>query len=60
MEYQRLGLGLGFFYFIMNLPPLHRDVTCFRRYLEGLEMRRKCQMNTLHRIVHDNYKHLIK
>ena len=23
-----LRLGLGFFYFILNLPPLTRDVTC--------------------------------
>ena len=28
MERERLGLGLSFFYFILNWPPLTRDVTC--------------------------------
>ena len=30
-----LGLGLGLFYFILNSPPLSRDVTCSRLYLDG-------------------------
>ena len=33
--------------FILNVPPLTRDVTCSRLYLNGKNMRRKCQMNTL-------------
>ena len=49
IEGQGLGfrLGLSFFYFILNLPPLTSDVTCSRLYLDGKNVRRKCQMNTL-------------
>ena len=42
-----LGLGLGLFYFIMNSPPLIRNVTCSRLYLDRKNMREKCQMNNL-------------
>ena len=38
---------LGFFYFILNSGPLIRDVACSRLYLDGKNMRRECQMNTL-------------
>ena len=45
----RLGLGLrlGLFYFILNSPPLTRNVTCSRLYLNRKNMRGKCQMNNL-------------
>ena len=42
-----LGLGLGFFYFILDSPPLTRDVTCSRLHLHGKIMRRKCQISTI-------------
>ena len=29
-----LVLGLGFFYFILNSPPLARNITCSRYYLD--------------------------
>ena len=45
-----LGLGLDFFYFILSLPPLTRDVTCSRLYLDGKNIRRQCQMNILSRV----------
>ena len=35
----RLGLGLGFFYFILNAAPLTRDVTCSKIYLDGMRKR---------------------
>ena len=44
---ERLGSGLSFFYFVLNLPPLTRDVTCSLTLLERKSMRRKCQMNTV-------------
>ena len=31
---ERLGSGLSFFYFVLNLPPLTRDVTCSLTLLE--------------------------
>ena len=34
-------LGLDFFYFILNLLPLIRDVTCSRLYLDGKNMEEK-------------------
>ena len=43
----RLGLGLGLFCFILNSHPLNRDLSCPRRYLDGKNMSRKCQMNNL-------------
>ena len=43
----RLGLGLGLFCFILNSHPLTRDLSCPRRYLDGKNMSRKCQMNNL-------------
>ena len=30
----RVGVRLGLFYFILNSPPLTRDVTCSRLYLD--------------------------
>ena len=42
-----LGLRLGFFYLILTSPPLTRDVTCSRLYLEGKNMKRQCHRNTL-------------
>ena len=42
-----LRLELGLFHFILNLPPLTRDVKCSRLYLNGKNMRRKCQINNL-------------
>ena len=40
-------LGLRLFYFILNLSPLVHEVTCFRLYVGGKNMRRKCQMSNL-------------
>ena len=34
-------------YFILNLPPLTRDVTYSKLYLAEKNMRRECQMNNL-------------
>ena len=42
-----LGLGLVFFCFILNSPPLTRGVTLSKLYLDGKNMRRKCQMNSV-------------
>ena len=47
IEGQELGLGLEFFYFILNSLPLTRDVTRARLYLDENNTRRKFQMNTL-------------
>ena len=48
-EGQALGLGLDLFDFILNSPPLTRDVTWSRLYFKGKKnTRRKCQMNTLY------------
>ena len=40
---RKLGLGLGLFYFILNLPPLTRDVKKFGQK----KIWRKFQMNNL-------------
>ena len=42
-----LESALGLFYFILNWPPLTRDVTCSRFYLNLKTMRTKRQMNNL-------------
>ena len=44
---RRLRVRVRFFYFILNLPPLTRDVTCSRLYLDRKNMRQQCQMNAL-------------
>ena len=41
------GLGLDLFYFILNSLLLTRDVTYSRLYLDGKNVRGKCQMNNL-------------
>ena len=41
------GLGLVFFCFILNSLPLTRGVTLSKLYLDGKNMRRKCQMNNV-------------
>ena len=47
-----MGLELAFFYFILSSPPLTRNVTWARLYLDGKDMRRQCQMNTLRTTLH--------
>ena len=47
-----MGLELAFFYFILSSPSLTRDVTWVRLYLDGKNMRRQCQMNTLRTTLH--------
>ena len=42
-------MGLGFFYFILNMTPLNRDVAWSGLYLDGKTMRRQCQTNILFR-----------
>ena len=47
-----MGLELAFFYFILSSPSLTRDVKWVRLYLDGKNMRRQCQMNTLRTTLH--------
>ena len=48
---RRLGLGLWLelelFSLILNLPPMTCDVTCSKRYSDGQNMRRKCELNNV-------------
>ena len=49
-------LGLGLFYFILNWPPLIRDVTCSRYYLDRKNVMRKCQMNNLIVVIRHSFQ----
>ena len=42
-----LRVWVKFLLFYSGLAPQTRDVTCSRIYLDGKNMRRQCQMNTL-------------
>ena len=43
----RVRVRVRFLLFHSELAPLVRDVICSRLYLDGKNMRRQCQMNTL-------------
>ena len=44
----RIGVRVvGFFYFVLNSPPLTLDVTWSGFYFHGKNIRRQCQINTL-------------